>query len=480
MTEDWLDHLHGTHKKYQTWWEGIFNTNKFDQRIIKGRLEELKTTRAEGNVDNLLYYFSEGVHGNMASMGAPELYDEGKDEDKELVGQYIQELVEGLQQIADLPDNVLGLQDKIDFFSRTSQAHGKSALMLSGAGSLAPFHLGVCRSLFSQNLLPKIISGSSAGAIIAAIFCSYNDQELEELLEPIEMERKFKAIHDGYSKNQTMLDADDVLSIIDAWIPDITFAEAFKRTGRYLSISVAPAELHQQSRTLNSITTPNVLLRETIQASCAIPGIMKPVTLAAKNPEGDKVPYVKSRSWIDGSVTDDLPANRLRRIFGCNFFITSQTNPLVLWSISSPRSASAAGDFYDFWQTTCKEWVKTVYPHTQHYVQNLYPLNVMTRMWYSMFTQDYTADVNILPKQKLVEPTSILEKISPEKAMELVVEGERQAKPSIERIRNCTKLGAKLDWILNNLAKMNPCDLKAENSDVQKSKSNFKKTKVKA
>ena len=91
MTEDWLDHLQGTHKKYQTWWEGIFNTNKFDQRIIKGRLEELKTTRAEGNVDNLLYYFSEGVHGNMASMGAPELYDEGKDEDKELVEQYIQE-----------------------------------------------------------------------------------------------------------------------------------------------------------------------------------------------------------------------------------------------------------------------------------------------------------------------------------------------------------------------------------------------------
>ena len=118
MNEDWLDHLHGTHKKYQSWWEGIFKTNKFDQRIIKGRLEELKTARAEGNVDILLYYFSEGVHGNMASMGAPELYDEGNDEDKELVGQYIQELVEGLQQIADLPANVLGLQDKIDFFRR--------------------------------------------------------------------------------------------------------------------------------------------------------------------------------------------------------------------------------------------------------------------------------------------------------------------------------------------------------------------------
>jgi hypothetical protein len=95
-----------------------------------------------------------------------------------------------------------------------------------------------------------------------------------------------------------------------------------------------------------------------------------------------------------------------------------------------------------------------------------------------MFTQDYTADVNILPKQKLVEPTSILEKISPEKAMELVVEGERQTKPSIERIRNCTKLGAKLDSILNNLAKTNSSDLTVKNSDAQKS--NLKKHKAKA
>ena len=79
MTEDWLDHVQNTQKKYQTWWEGIFNANKFDQRIIKGRLEELKAARNEGNVDNLLYYFSEGVHGNMASMGAPELYENGAD-----------------------------------------------------------------------------------------------------------------------------------------------------------------------------------------------------------------------------------------------------------------------------------------------------------------------------------------------------------------------------------------------------------------
>ena len=97
-----------------------------------------------------------------------------------------------------------------------------------------------------------------------------------------------------------------------------------------------------------------------------------------------------------------------------------------------------------------------------------------------MFTQDYTADVNILPKQRLIEPTSILEKISPEKAMELVLEGERQSESHIERIKNCTKLGAKLDSILNDLTKMNVCEIPKESPSNRNSNTRLKKDKVKA
>ena len=134
----------------------------------------------------------------------------------------------------------------------------------------------------------------------------------------------------------------------------VPIKEAYERTGRHLCISVAPAELHQQSRTLNSITTPNVLLRESIQASCAVPGFMEPVKLMARGIGGERVPYVSSRSWIDGSVTDDLPASRLRRIFGCNFFIASQTNPMILWSVQDPNSRGPMSDWLDFWQSASK------------------------------------------------------------------------------------------------------------------------------
>ena len=80
-------------------------------------------------------------------------------------------------------------------------------------------------------------------------------------------------------------------------------------------------------------------------------------------------------------------------------------------------------------------------------------MNMLTRMWFSVFTQDYTADVNILPTQRFVNPMAMLEKIKPEHAMELVLDGEEHTWPHIERIKNSTTVGFKLDEILDQLDK---------------------------
>ena len=72
-------------------------------------------------------------------------------------------------------------------------------------------------------------------------------------------------------------------------------------------------------------------------------------------------------------------------------------------------------------------------------------------MWFSVFTQDYTADVNVIPTQRFINPSVMLGKIQPEKALELVLDGEEHTWPHIERIRNSTTVGAKLDQILLRL-----------------------------
>ena len=73
---------------------------------------------------------------------------------------------------------------------------------------------------------------------------------------------------------------------------------------------------------------------------------------------------------------------------------------------------------------------------------------MMTRMWFSMLTQDYTGDVNIMPDRRYVDPTTILAKIPPDHALELVQEGERATWPTLERIHNCTLVGRKLNQII--------------------------------
>ena len=108
-------------------------------------------------------------------------------------------------------------------------------------------------------------------------------------------------------------------------------------------------------------------------------------------------------------------------------------------------------DFVNFWQGASKEWVKAVYPYAQSMVQNIYPTNMLMRMWFSVFTQDYTADVNVIPTQRFIDPSVMLGKIQPEKALELVLDGEEHTWPHIERIRNSTTVGAKLDQILLRL-----------------------------
>ena len=40
---------------------------------------------------------------------------------------------------------------------------------LSGGAYLGYYHVGVIKALWSQNLMPRVISGASAGSIITAL-----------------------------------------------------------------------------------------------------------------------------------------------------------------------------------------------------------------------------------------------------------------------------------------------------------------------
>jgi TAG lipase/lysophosphatidylethanolamine acyltransferase len=62
-----------------------------------------------------------------------------------------------------------------------SQSFGNTALILTGGVTFGLYHLGVIKALHQQRLLPRIISGASVGALIAALVCIHTEEELPKL-----------------------------------------------------------------------------------------------------------------------------------------------------------------------------------------------------------------------------------------------------------------------------------------------------------
>ena len=58
--------------------------------------------------------------------------------------------------------------------------------MLSGGGVLGFYHLGVVKTLLEQGLLPRVISGSSAGSLVAGVVGTHAKRELEFFYRQVE------------------------------------------------------------------------------------------------------------------------------------------------------------------------------------------------------------------------------------------------------------------------------------------------------
>jgi TAG lipase/steryl ester hydrolase/phospholipase A2/LPA acyltransferase len=436
-------------------WRREDRSRRYDYKVIRRRYDEIRAVKATGDPLALLYYLSEGIHGNTGGMGRPAVYARAKFGTKDLITNYIGELADAIEQAAAVDDSVMSLADKLGIFRRASLCFGRSALMLSGAGALGPFHVGVTKALLEQGLLPDVISGSSAGSFVAAVIGTHDDATLRAAMQPMNLADAFGELSPGDGRllaGRRQIGRGDLQAAIESQVPDMTFEEAFAHTGRKINISVSPSEVHQSSRLLNAVTSPNVCIREAVLASCAVPGVFPAVTLMAKNARGERLPYVASRKWVDGSIADDLPAKRLARLYGVNHFITSQTNPVVLWAIrDSAGDDNLVSRLIDVYQTASKEWLKATYPFAMALVKRAYPLNVYVRMAYSVVMQDYTADINIIPKRRLWDPAKLLSVMSPQETGELIREGEGSTWPKIEMIRNCTLIGRTLDRILDKL-----------------------------
>ncbi|WP_342806312.1 DUF3336 domain-containing protein [Alteromonas sp. M12] len=433
-------------------WRSKDQTSLYDYKAIRVRLERLRIFRRIGDNHGLLFTLNEGIHGNMAGIGNEALYKVANVGTKTLIEDYINEIASSLIYLASSEVKDISYREKSEFFERASQCFGKTALMLSGAGTLLYFHLGVVKSLWEQNLLPNIISGSSGGALVASLVATHSHNALERIFDTeylkLEAEREESLFQKLSFFSSDNMASEEIVKHLKRLIPDITFHEAYELTGIHLNISIAPAEQHQNSRLLNAIASPNVLIREAILASCAAPGFFPSVTLAAKNEKGEKQAYLPTRKWVDGSLSEDLPIKKVARLYGVNHYIVSQTNPLALPFISETgKRNSLTNIFKDTFKKTAKDWSLAGEKVLQKPLRSNDFLSKALRTYSSLASQIYLGNINILPHKKLYNPFRFLSHRSKDEILELINNGEKSSWPKIEAIKLQTMISRTLEMI---------------------------------
>ena len=433
-------------------WKQVDRTSLYDYATIRTRLERLRYFRNNDDNNGLLFTLNEGIHGNMGGMGRPILYTRAKFGTKNLIREYVNEIHDALDHLSKLEADSPSFLERLDFFRRASKCYGQSALMLSGGAVLGHFHVGVVKALLDQDLLPDVISGSSAGSLIAAVLGTRTDEELHQFLDTRTLVKELVQESElmGNRSSSLRINHQALTDKIAKLVPDMTFQEAFEKTGRHINISISPSDVHQTSRLLNAIASPNVYIRKAVLASCAVPGAYPSVMLEAKNVHGYPQPYLPTRRWIDGSLSDDLPSKRLARLYGVNHFIVSQTNPLVLWALHDPKANqhSVPDAARQLGARMVKEWSRVGSNLARRYFKNAPRFQRFANLVYSVTNQEYTGDINIIPRSRFYDPRRLLTEITEKELLQFVLDGERATWPKIEMIRTTTKISRKLRDIL--------------------------------
>jgi TAG lipase / steryl ester hydrolase / phospholipase A2 / LPA acyltransferase len=426
-------------------WREADESKHFDYRAIRARLERLNAMADAGDVRGMLFVLNEGIHGNMDGMGHERLYQKARFGTKKVIEDYVAAVVDALHAIA--KSKTIPLAERRDFFRRAQHCYGRSALLMSGSGTYLFFHVGVVRALWSEGVLPSIMSGASGGSIVAAVVCSRKDAEVGTWLDSGVLANP-DAERDSNGRPKRMAQ-DAVRERLASMIPDVTFQEAYEISGRHLNVSVAPAEKHQNGRLLNAIASPNVLVRDAVLASCAVPGIFPPVMLMARDGKGRRVPYQPDRRWVDGSVTHDVPTKRLERLYGVNHHIVSQANPFALPFATDMRKQKAPLEAIQHASMmTFKAWLNANMTIFQKPLAMIPPLNSLANLTLSLINQDYTGDINIIRPAKFWSPAKLLSELDQVEIDELIDSGMREAWPRVEMVRTQTAISRALEAIL--------------------------------
>lgn len=176
----------------------------------------------------------------------------------------------------------------------------KIGLTLSGGGARGISHLGVIQALEEFGIKVHIISGTSAGSIVGALYAfGYDPKEILAIISKVSV---FKSVRPSWTMTG-LLSMEGLRNVLLANIPEDSFSAL------NIPLIVAATDLKKA----NTMYFSSGELVYPIMASCCVPAIFAPVP-------------INGSVFVDGGVLDNLPTKPLRN--QCDFLIGVNCNPI--------------------------------------------------------------------------------------------------------------------------------------------------------
>ncbi|KAG0683691.1 hypothetical protein C6P40_000798 [Pichia californica] len=434
-------------------WKQIEESKLYDFESVREQLENLRSYRETHQYDKILYTIRTCWKRNFAGLNNEMLYQKSHVGTKKLITDYIEECVNCL---ASLVSNDCELNDEyiLEVLLESKRNYGRGAITMSGGGTFGLIGIGVFSTLLEKDLFPKIISGSSCGSIVSSIMCSKTSKEIKLILSGL-FDKTFEVFnvetdHDTFYTHLSRLlkygvwfDSKYLQSTMKEFLGNITFKEAFNKTGRILNITVSSATIHDQPTLLNYLTAPNVLIWSAVCASCSLPVIFASSTIYEKNIETGDVhewsnPLLK---FVDGSLNSDLPISRLSEMFNVNHTIACQVNPHIAPLVKFASTITNNDEDHNIWNL--KSFIfklsNILSMELSHYCDVFNELGIMSNLatkLRQLMSQSYSGDITILPELKLGEESKTLVNPTPTFIWDCILQGARATWPKLSIIKD--------------------------------------------
>ena len=484
------------HKK-----DDLFDYREITHRIsgIRTLLNEAKSKPSAESTERLMLHLrSDMVRGPCGICNTTAFtYTIGT---KRIIEEYLEAIQEAIGFIAG--NTAVAPSESYKYLTECCRCHGLTALLLSGGQSLSMYHMGVCRGLFRMGVLPQVLCATGTAAVVASYVCTTTDTDLEEFFKdgsamyekfsfdkfhveaarkqttyarsrsslyesdttdaPKEkdeallskMGRRFKR----FCETGTFMDINVVADFVAVNIGDLTFREAFEKTGRILNIVISnlsecsvviphteytvPQSVHGDGETkwvANYLTAPDVLIRSAAVAAISHGFVgrllWKGYELLRKDPITGKIePFSPSAYHSSIDSAESMAIERIREQFNVTCVIRVRTQMSFTTSSHPPKAVTKS-----FSRRLCTETLNEVRYRVDRVLRFAKGFRMCKKMAVKLlsldcFLRDVEVDVDITSYDGA--SMNVLEKPTSEIATKRMLEGEHSLWPLLAKTQH--------------------------------------------